>query len=77
MLANGKTSKLSKILLFEKILYVQNANVSSSPTLLYQEAKILAIDYQEAKANLEKAFRRLKLGNWIHKPELVNEIALH
>jgi hypothetical protein len=44
MLINGKNSKLSKISLFERFVCVQNANISSS--LPYQEAKILAIDYQ-------------------------------
>ena len=37
-------------------------------TMQYDEAKLAAVDFQEAKKQLFEAFKKAELGNWIKKP---------
>jgi hypothetical protein len=62
----GESSLISKTALFQQwVALMKQIKPETSPPTIYCDAKQLAIDYQTAKIQINKAFQKAGLGLWI------------
>lgn len=71
------TSRISKHAFLSKFLQLKEALPELGPSVkqpLYENEKLLAVDYQEAKEACTDAFKSLGFGNWkfVMKPDEID-----